>query len=333
MREEILSFLRKKKNFTSGEEISREMGITRSAVWKNIQKLRSQGYQIESVKHHGYLLVEASELFNEFEIKEVLLSVPELSKISLYYYDQIDSTNQAARRASEQQAPEWSLFVADSQTAGRGRLGRSWHSIAGVGLWFSILLRPQAEPARLATLTLYVGLAAAKAVRAATGLDIAIKWPNDLVIMPSGQKISGILTEVILEEFHVQAAIIGIGINVNTADFPQDIRDSATSLLLAGGRKLSRLKILQEVLTEIKVGYEDFLRSLEQPDPAWLNEYARLCATLGRKVFIKNRDGQMVEGTAAEITATGDLAVELPDGKKIVCHSGEVSVRGLLGYV
>lgn len=333
MKEEILSFLRKQKNFTSGEAISRELGITRSAVWKTIQSLRSQGYRIESIKHHGYRMIEDPDLFNELEIKDMLSLVPELGNIRLFYFDKIDSTNQAARRASEQQAPEWSLFVADCQTAGRGRLGRSWHSQAGSGLWFSVLLRPKAEPASLSNLTLFAGLCAAKALRSATGLDIAIKWPNDLVAMPSGRKVCGILTEMILEEFNVQAAILGIGINVNNLDFPPDIKDMATSLSQAGGISLSRIALLKSVLTELKAGYTGFVNSLDAEEPAWLQEYAELCATLQRSVVIRQTDGQSMEGIAVGITSNGDLIVKLADGKIIHCHSGEVSVRGLLGYI
>jgi BirA family biotin operon repressor/biotin-[acetyl-CoA-carboxylase] ligase len=332
MKQKILTFLRSRQQYVSGEEISRLLGITRSAVWKNIQSLRTQGYKIESIKHHGYRLIEDLDLFNEYEVKNMLDTVPGLKSIVLNYREQTDSTNLTARKAADQGSPDWSLFVADNQSAGRGRLGRSWYSNAGSGLWFSLLLRPQADPARLSTLTLFAGLCTASALRAATGLDIRIKWPNDLVIMPEGLKVCGILTEMILEEFTIRAVILGIGINVNIYEFPVDLKASAVSLALAAGHPWPRIKLLQDVLSELKTRYPAYLADLNSNNAGWLTEYRSLCATLGRQVMIKTNDGSTIEASAIAISPEGDLEVELAGGEKMLCHSGEVSVRGLSGY-
>lgn len=333
MKENILSLLRDQKDFLSGESISRQLGITRSAVWKAIQTLRSQGYQIESLKHHGYKLIPDADVFNEMEIRSLLRSDPQLKDLILTYFAETDSTNLAARRAADQDAPHGSLFVADCQTAGRGRLGRSWISQAGSGLWLSVLLRPQAQPASLANLTLMAGLCVVKALRSATGLDLAIKWPNDLVEMISGRKVCGILTETILEEQRVLAAVIGIGINVNTQELPPEIVHSATSLAIASGHTWPRLALLKEVLRHLNTGYERYIRTLDQPDPEWLREYEEHCATLHRPVVVTQMDGKVIEGVATGLTSQGDLIIKRNDQQEILCHAGEVSVRGLLGYL
>ncbi len=218
--------------------MARDLGVSRMAVSKAIQSLVASGLPIESTRHHGYRLA----IFPDLLLGPLIEA--DFERISwqgfspaLHAFASVDSTNLAARRGSDQGDPAGSVYVAEEQTAGRGRRGKSWRSAAGEGLWFSLLLQPDLPPEQLAPVTLFAGLCAATALRKATGLDIQLKWPNDLVILPAGRKIGGILTEMLVEENQIAAVIIGLGINVHTLDFPADLQALATSLALELARR------------------------------------------------------------------------------------------------
>lgn len=350
MREKILQMLQDAPDYLSGEQISRELAVSRAAVWKVIQSLRHEGYPIESVKHHGYRLAAQPDILSAWDIRQALTAASVASfGQTIFHEAQVDSTNLAARRAVDGGAPDRSLFIADEQTAGRGRRGRQWLSGHRQGLWFSLLLRPTASPAALSRLTLFAGLCVTQAIRQLTGLEAAVKWPNDIVILPSGRKICGILTEMISEENQIIAIILGIGVNINNDTFAEPLTNLATSLRLETGQNYRRVEVLAAILKVFETGFTSFLppaRAEIEPNastdtgsapdfceaPAWLTEYRRLCATLNRPVVIADAQGGLRQGQAVSLTDEGDLIVTWSDGSQTAVHAGEVSVRGLLGY-
>lgn len=301
--------------------------MTRAAVWKAIKALQQEGYPIEAVTHRGYRLTGPADILSAMEIEDALKKAETASLIQKIYFEKsVGSTNQEAKRAAENGAPDGSLFVAECQQAGRGRRGRTWISDHQQGLWFSLLLRPQASAADLSKITLFAGLCAAEAVNRLTGIETGIKWPNDLVDKTSGRKIGGILTEMIIEENLVSAVIIGIGLNINTAAFPDEIASSATSLRLASGQSFRRTDVLASIIQALAKRYPDFL------DSHWLDDYRRLCLTLGRQVRVTDASGYAFDGVAVDLDQDGELIIEDQTGNRRTVLSGEVSVRGLLGY-
>ncbi len=260
MKEKILQTLEAAHGFVSGEEISQTLSVSRTAVWKAIQQLRSAGYPIESVKHHGYRLTGQADVLTPWTIGQALAmqGVHEFGR-TIYHEAVVDSTNMAARRAADEGAPDLSLFIADEQTAGRGRRGRAWQSDHRQGLWFSLLLKPEATPSAMSRLTLFAGLCVTQAIRQLCEIDAAVKWPNDIVVLPSGRKLCGILTEMVLEENQITAVILGIGINVNTETFADDLTEKATSLWLETGHYYRRVDVLAAILRVFEQRYPEFL--------------------------------------------------------------------------
>ncbi|MDD2534038.1 MAG: biotin--[acetyl-CoA-carboxylase] ligase [Eubacteriales bacterium] len=317
--------------FVSGADLSVALGVTRAAISKTVGQLVAAGYPIESQKHYGYRLTHLPEQLSAPIIRYALIAAGSLQFAdSVTCLVTVDSTNLAARRGAEQGAADFSLFVAEEQSAGRGRRGRNWRSASGEGLWFSLLLRPTLLPEKLATITLFAGYCVAEALREQTGLDIQLKWPNDLVVMPSGRKLGGILTETILEENLVSAVIIGIGINVKTTEFPADLQAIATSLAIEKVDSVSpRVLLLSGMLANLENRWPAFVTG--QSD--WLEAYRKICATLNRPVVIADALGREITGQAISIAPEGDLIVERTDGTNQAITAGEVSVRGLLGYV
>lgn len=334
MKNELLKILKSSDDYISGEMISDQLNVTRAAVWKAVNSLRAQGYNIVSMKHHGYRLEKSSAVYNERELRELMDGSELLRDVSLHFFNEIDSTNLAARRDVDKLSGI-ALYVANEQLAGRGRLGRIWRSEPDSGLWFSLMLRPDARPDKLANLTLFAGLCVQRALVKKTGLEIGIKWPNDLVAMPSGRKLCGILTETVLEDLQVRAVIIGIGINVNNATFAEDIEDVAGSLRLEGGQVYDRGSLLVAILHELLGNFHEFESALDDQlnVPAWLDAYSQACVTIGRRVVISAAGDSVGEGIAEGLTPEGDITVRMDDGTVRTCHSGEVSVRGLAGYI
>ncbi len=319
-KDKVLQALRMADGFLSGEAISGELGISRSAVWKAINGLREMGYEIDSVTNRGYRLTGTPDILTEESIRSFLTG----SLISeVHALKTVDSTNNEAKRWAQQGAPHGSLFVADEQTGGKGRLGRVWKSPAGTGLWFSVLLRPKAAPEQVTGLTLTAGLSVAKAIQKLTGCKAQIKWPNDVVI--GSQKVCGILTEMAAEMESVEYVIPGIGVNVNTESFPEEIAFKATSLYLSTGKKWSRAELLGAILQEM----ECLLDRQEQGGvQAILEEYRENCVTIGRKVSTQ-RGNIRLSGIAEDVTEGGELVVRQSNGSQLVINSGEVSVQGI----
>lgn len=237
----------------------------------------------------------------------------------LYYKDETESTNNDAKSVGN--APDKSIFLADRQTKGRGRLGRDWSSPSGVGIWMSILLKPQAKIEEISKLTLIAGLAVSRVIENTT-----IKWPNDILI--GDKKLAGILTEMSAESGCIKNVIVGIGINVNNKDFSEELRDKATSLLIETGKNVNRDEIICDVVNEFFYMYDIFLKD---GFSVFCDEYSKKCITLNKDVLIIRNQQQEV-ARAIKITEQGELLVEI-NGNKEVVNSSEVSVRGLLGYI
>lgn len=319
----ILELLRRQEGFLSGEDIGRELSITRAAVWKGIKKLREEGYEIEAVTNRGYRLTNPETMYNKRELEQGLKT--KTMGQTIYFYEETDTTNNRARELALEGAPEGTLVVAEKQTAGRGRRGKVWESPLGTGIWMSLVLRPQIMPAEASVLTLLCGLATAEAIEAETGLSAGIKWPNDILI--NGKKAVGILMEMDCEMSEVHFAIPGIGINVNTASFPPEIAEIATSLYLECGKTVSRRRLVHKVLERLEEHYETFLRT--GSFAAMLEDYRKHCITLGKEVHVLGREPFFAE--ALDITPEGELLVRRADnGKEEVVFSGEVSIRGVI---
>lgn len=243
-------------------------------------------------------------------------------------YAELDSTNTQARRMAQEGVGGGLVVVAEKQSAGRGRQGRSWESPAGENLYFSILLQPELAPENAPMLTLVMAYSVARVLREREVFDLRIKWPNDLVL--AGKKVCGILTEMHLEDEKIEDVIVGVGINVNTRAFPAELVDKASSLFLESGNVFERQSLLEEILKEFAPQYERFLKV---QDLSFLQEdYNALLVNREREVRVLE-PGAEYEGIAKGINARGELLVESADGELRKVFAGEVSVRGLYGYV
>lgn len=310
--------LKNTEGYISGEKISGELGISRTAVWKHINKLKSDGYEIESVTNKGYRLVSEPDIINADSIQAGLNT--EFIGRSIFFYDETDTTNERAKANSN--APDGSVFIAEIQTAGKGTRGRGWVSSRGDGIYHSILLKPDILPFEAAQITLVAGLAVCRAV----GHGAQIKWPNDIVI--NGKKLCGILTEMSSEKNMINSIVCGIGVNVNTKSFPKEIAHRATSLYIESGQQLERNALIAKILNEFEFCYKKFLEEGLEP---MLDAYKQSCVTIGREVNVIFKN-ETITGIAADIAEDGSLLVENDSGIVRV-SSGEVSVRGIYGYV
>lgn len=247
---------------------------------------------------------------------------------TIHYYAETDSTNLQAKLAADKGAGEGTLFVADKQTAGRGRRGRNWESPAGTNIYFTLLLRPEFAPDMASQVTLVMGMAVAEAIREYCGLDARIKWPNDVVI--GGKKVCGILTELGLQGSSIDHLIVGVGINVGRQEFPPEIAATATSLAEEKNCKIDRTELLTCVMDQFEVLYEEFVQ--KEGLHSLRKQYDMLLINRDREVRVLDPKGEYT-GVARGITDAGELIVELSDGTVNYVYAGEVSVRGVYGYV
>lgn len=326
MKSEILQMLRSTGDYLSGQQLCGMLGVSRTAVWKAVGELKEEGYVIEAVRNRGYRLIEEADVITQAELKSMLGT--RWIGARLEYFDITDSTNIRARKLAEEGAPHGTLVVADSQTAGRGRRGRSWVSPRGDGIWMSMVLRPLMTPASASMLTLVAGLAVVKGVKDSAGLTAMIKWPNDAVL--GGKKICGILTEMSTESEYIRYVIPGIGINVNVDDFPEELKATATSLKLETGKSIRRSPVIAAVAESFEHYYDIFMETCDMS--GLKDEYNRSLVNMGREVMVLDPRGQY-RGTALGIDREGSLLVRREDGGVTAVISGEVSVRGIYGYV
>ena len=331
MKTKILQILRQSEDYISGQELCENLGVSRTAVWKSIKQLREKGYEIEAVQNRGYRLAGVPDVMSQQEI-ESLIRTKWLGH-NIFYYDEIDSTNTEAKRRAEEGAPHGTVVVADMQSAGKGRRGRDWSSPHNQGIFFTILLRPEIEPANAPMLTLVKAVAVARGIFKCTGLEAQIKWPNDIVI--NGKKVVGILTEMSAQIDYVNHIVVGTGINVHQTVFPEELAQKATSLdveLRKQGRnaEFSRAELLEEILEQFEKCYEIYIQT--QTLSGLMEEYNGMLVNKGHRVRVLDPLGEF-EGQALGINERGSLLVEKNDGKITEISSGEVSVRGIYGYV
>lgn len=326
MKAEILSILRETEGYISGQQLCKQFQVSRTAVWKVIEQLKEEGYQIEAVRNRGYRLESAPDVMWRVEIESLLTT--KWAGCDVLYFPETDSTNTRAKHFGDEGASHGTLVVAEKQTGGKGRRGRSWESPAGSSVYMSILLRPEIQPNQAPMLTLVMAQSVAEAICTVTGQRAWIKWPNDIVV--NGKKVCGILTEMSTEIQWINHVVIGVGINVNTESFPEELAKTATSLYLENGKRWRRAPLIAEVMKQFERYYDLFIQAGDLS--GILNEYNSLLVNQGREVRVLE-PGHEYNGHAVGINETGELLIRTTDGQIRKVYAGEVSVRGIYGYV
>ncbi len=314
MLDRILEFLYKKEGYVSGEDISRDLGITRQALWKHIHELKELGYDIAALPHQGYRVIAAPDRLFPFEIR-LRLDTKVMAR-NILYSETVSSTMEVARQHAVARAPEGTLVVAESQTKGKGRLGRNWFSPKYKGIYISLVLRPDIPPREASILTLLAAVSICEAVQNAAGIEAQIKWPNDILI--HNKKAGGILTELSAETDTVFFIIIGMGLNVNNDE--KSLYPGSTSLKEHRKEEISRLEVLCEILRRIEHNYLFFKRRGSQ---RILESWKDFNITLGRRVRVISRKDQ-VEGEAVDIDSDGGLLVRGDSGLLEKFFAGDV---------
>lgn len=328
LKDDVLKLIYRENDYISGEAVSRTLGVTRAAVNTAVKNLREDGYEIISSTNKGYLLKSDPDILSKGAISAFL---PDARSEELYFFDSVGSTNTVLKEMAANGAGSGTVVIADHQSGGKGRRGRSFASPSGAGIYLSYLFRPETGSDKISGLTSWTAVAVADAVKNAYGLDTSIKWVNDLLM--NRKKICGILTEVSVEGESglIDTCIIGIGINVNESAFPPEIADIATSVSIEnGGRRFLRSRLASEMITAL-----DRLAS-DWPDSSYyLERYRELNITTGSRITaypLMAENGQGRTGTALMINDDFSLKVRFDDGSEGDLKSGEVSVRGLYGY-
>lgn len=312
MKEKILKCLRETEDYVSGQELCRMLDVSRTAIWKVMNQLKDEGYVIDAVKNKGYKLIQTPDIVTAEEVDSLLET--EWAGHPVVYEEEQESTNQTAKMLAEQGASHGTLVVAERQVSGRGRRGRPWHSPKGSGIWMSILLRPQIHPMSASMLTLVAAMAVYDAISSRVE-GCAIKWPNDIVI--NGRKVCGILTEMSSELDNIHYVVIGIGINVNTDDFPEDIAAVAASMHVITGEYYKRAEIIADVWKSFEKYYDQFLQT--ENLSLMVESYNQRLVNMGRKVYIEER-GSQYEGTACGIDSEGSTACGEDRRNKNCCY-------------
>ena len=326
MKTEVLRMLKEAEGYISGQEICEKLNVSRTAVWKVIKQLETEGYLIEAVRNKGYRLKMAGDILSRAEIESSMNT--EWAGKKVLYFDETGSTNTEAKQAAEAGAPHGTLAVADYQNMGKGRRGRMWTSPRGVGVWMSLMIRPEIHPSAASMLTLVAALAVSEGIGKTCGLETQIKWPNDIVA--DGKKICGILTEMSTELECINYVVTGMGINANMEELPEEIKDVATSILLQTGKRVKRSQLIGAVMESYEKYYNVFMESGNMS--GLLDVYNSHLANMQRSVRVLQPGSEYV-GTALGINDAGELLVKTEDGAVHQVISGEVSVRGIYGYV
>ncbi len=332
-RDKVLHILKENTDFVSGQYISSSLNISRTAVWKAVSSLRNEGYNIESVTNKGYRLVKSLDILDVDRLKEGLVNADVLKAIE--YRKSTESTNKLARDAAEQRgeyegkSPAMpALFIADEQTLGRGRLGRSWISSSGSGIWMSLLIKPDMEVVHAPMITLLAAIAVCEAINNHYPIKAYIKWPNDIVV--DGKKLCGILTEMSADIDGINYIVTGMGINIKKEKLPTEIEGKALALEEAIGKRADRERLIIDIIAELvdMIGSISKSRELGR----FKDRYEKLCINIGREVTVLDPKGEY-RARAIGIDNKGELIVECSDKSVKRILSGEVSVRGVYGYV
>lgn len=313
--------------YVSGEDISRRLNVSRTAVWKQVRKLEAQGYTIDAVPRLGYRLTGRPSRITALEL------LPKLNTRSfgrqLRIMDVVPSTQDELRKLAEEGAPEGTLVIAEQQTSGRGRMGRAWVSPSGKGVWMSLLLRPLVPLPLTPQLTLLAAVALSRAIaRVVPSLSIGIKWPNDLLV--DGKKISGILLESAAEDERLRYVVVGLGVSVNLEpdDYPEELLERAVSLKMAnGGKAIDRAELIAVILEEFERLYDLFAERGFAPIRALWEAHS---ITLNHTVRLTTPTGTLI-GVPRSLDEMGGLRVELPDGTFQTVYSADIGDPGARG--
>ena len=314
MRDKIIQFLKSAEGYLSGEEISRQVKISRAGIWKYIQDLREEGYDIVAVPHLGYRLISRPDKLFASEVRAELGT--KFIGRDVRYFDTVTSTMDIAFQLGIEGAPEGTVVCAEGQTKGKGRLGRSWASPKAKGIYMSVILRPQLMPADLTQLTILSAVAVCERIKQFCGLDAKIKWPNDILL--KNKKLAGILTELNAEMDRVRFVVVGIGINVNTP--VSQLPPNSTSVKHETGKKFSRIDLLQEILRSLENWY---LRLQAQGFTPVIARWKELSSTLGKYVHLVDQSGD-IEGEAVDLDKYGGLVIRNDTGLTVKRMSGDV---------
>lgn len=320
MKEQILELLRLHSDeYMSGEELCKRFAVSRTAIWKHIKDLQDDGYQIEAVRNRGYKLLAVPDLVTAAEIRNGL----QTRRFGQYVFDlkSTESTNLIAAKLAEEGEPEGTLVIADQQTGGKGRRGRTWFSPAGTGIWMSLILRPDLPMAQAPQLTLVAAVAVSLALTDIVGQKAGIKWPNDILF--DNRKVCGILTEMNMESEEIKSVIVGIGVNVNQElhDFPFDLQERAASLRMVAGQRLQRAAAVQRILEQFEVLYDLFL---QEGGFAPIRElWKRQSVTIGKQVVAQTPRG-VFAGIAVDIDDMGALILRDEQGQLQKIFSADI---------
>jgi BirA family biotin operon repressor/biotin-[acetyl-CoA-carboxylase] ligase len=316
----ILELFSERKGTVSGEELSAILSVSRTAVWKHINALRSQGYNIEARHSSGYRLLSTPDILSSAAITAGL-ATKRLGR-QVICLTETGSTNSEAFRLAEEGADEGTVLFAESQLQGKGRLGRSWHSPAGVNLYCSLILRPPIQPVDAFQLTFLSAVAVARAIESSISICPLIKWPNDILL--NGKKIAGLLNEMSAETERVNFVILGIGVNLNMRleQYPDDLRHPATSLLIESGSEINRLNFARQLLESLDSLYDGYLAG---GYPPVREEWVARCGMIGKRVVV-NGPAEMIEGIATGIDDSGALLVRKESGAVARVLAGDVRI-------
>ena len=315
MRVEVINFLKKSESYVSGEELAQKLGLTRQALWKHIQELKSLGYEILAVPHLGYRLEAVPDRLYSWEVKEDLNT--EFIGKKFFYYEKVNSTMDIAWELAKKGLPEGSLVCAEYQTQGRGRLRRKWVSPRFKGIYFSLILRPEISPFKIGLISLLSAVGLVNGIKRELELPLSIKWPNDILV--EDKKVAGVLTELDAEKDRVNFVIVGCGLNINTSK--RELPENATSLSLLTGRKIERVRIFRYILQELEKIYLTFKREGENPI---INNWRRLSYLCGKRVKVIFSNRESIEARVLDID---------PDGALLVRNSQGIITRVLAGDI
>jgi BirA family biotin operon repressor/biotin-[acetyl-CoA-carboxylase] ligase len=317
----ILTSLRESGS-VSGADLSRKLGVSRAAIWARIEELRALGYDIEASPHFGYRLRSVPDVLHADDLM-ARLGAKRIIGRDIRVFQETTSTNDMADRMARDGVKEGMVIFAESQTKGRGRLGRKWISPSGKGLWFSVLLRPDMRPQAATQLTVVAATALSRAIRSHTNLKPEIKWPNDLLIR--GRKVAGVLTELSAELDRVKYIVLGVGVDVNLGadEFPSDLKSIATSLRIETGQPVNRAELAVAILRELD---RDYARINEGQFESLADEWQEQCITVGREVTICMGE-RSIRGHAESLDADGALLVRTQHGRLERIIGGDVTLE------
>lgn len=319
-RDQLLLYLKERKgNWVSGEALGNKIAVSRSAVWKHICKLRQEGYVIESSPRKGYLLRKVSDLLVPNEIREGL-DTKIFGKRDIVYFTETDSTNTRAKDLAAGGALEGTLVISEKQTKGRGRKSRDWFSPSQEGIYLSLILRPTISPSEAPKITLLTAVVVAETLLRLTRLNINIKWPNDILV--NGKKIAGILTEMSTEMDAIDYIVVGLGLNVNTPIFPDDIREKATSIFIETSKHFPRARFIHEYLQLYEEYYEIFKRTGFEPIIKRWKEFTNM---IGKRIIVE-MISKKYSGEVQDIDRDGALILKDNKGRSHRIIFGDVTV-------